>query len=229
MKEKKKQENPFFNLLLNVVLPSFILIKFSKPEFLGPFWGLIIALAFPICYGIYDWFARKDFNVISLFGFISVLLTGGISLMELDSFWIIVKETSIPLLIALFILIFREKAEKFIAKMFLEILDEEKIEEKLSKKDKKIFLKKSFSKTTKYVVFTFLLSAFLNFTLAYVLINSEPGTVEYNAEIGKMTALSFPLIALPSTAVLIFVIFRLINNVKKKTGLNLEEIVKKVN
>ena len=223
--ETKKQENSFFNLLFNVIVPSFILIKGSGENYLGPFWGLIVALSFPITYGIYDFIVRKDFNVLSLFGFLSVLLTGIISLVELDKIWIIIKETSIPLLIVLFMFLFRKKGENFFSNMFMEILDQKKVEGAL--KLKKIKLESIFSKYYLYMVIPFLVSAFLNFLLAFILIKHDPGTSEYVAELGKMTALSFPVIALPSMICLSVILYLLFKEITKLTGYKFEEIVKK--
>ena len=48
----------------------------------------------------------------------------------------------------------------------------------------------------------FFLSSLLNYLLAVIILTAEPGTVAFNEQLGKMTALSFPVIALPATAVL---------------------------
>ena len=64
----EKERNPLSSLLLNVVVPAVILMKFSSPERLGPVWGLVIALSFPLGYGIYDFFDRKKVNFISILG-----------------------------------------------------------------------------------------------------------------------------------------------------------------
>ena len=42
--------------------------------------SFIIALTFPTVYFIYDLLKRKNVNIISIFGFINVLLTGGIGI-----------------------------------------------------------------------------------------------------------------------------------------------------
>ena len=218
---KKPQENSLVNLLFNIIIPSFILIKLSSENYFGPFYGLLIALAFPVCYGIYDFVIRRDYNILSLFGFISILLTGIISLVELDKIWIIVKETSIPLLIIVFMIIFKEKGINFFKKTFSEVLNNDVLEKKIGKKEFSLIWRKYYF----IMIIPFVISAILNFTLAYVLIEHQPGTVEYTQEIGKMTALSFPAIALPSMIVLVSIFIFMFRDIKKKTGLKLEEIV----
>jgi hypothetical protein len=54
-----KRENPFINIICNIVIPTVVLMKFSTDEWLGPLRGLIVALIFPVSYGVYDLITRK--------------------------------------------------------------------------------------------------------------------------------------------------------------------------
>ncbi|RYZ96619.1 MAG: MFS transporter, partial [Moraxellaceae bacterium] len=83
-KVKPQKENMLVNILMNIVIPTLILTKASGDDYLGATWGLIVALAFPIGYGLKDFIARRKFNFFSALGVVSVLLTGGISLLHLD-------------------------------------------------------------------------------------------------------------------------------------------------
>ncbi|NMV21303.1 MFS transporter, partial [Vibrio parahaemolyticus] len=86
-------------ILFNVFIPSFILMKFSGDEHLGTAMALVVALLFPIIYGGMDLVRNKECSFISALGFISVLLTGGIGLLKLDTRWLALKEALIPSLI----------------------------------------------------------------------------------------------------------------------------------
>ena len=80
-----------------------------------------------------------------------------------------------------------------------------------------------------YMVFgSFMLSSALNYILAKVILVSEPGSVAFSEELGKMTALSFPVIALPSTIVLMAALFYLLHHIKKLTHLGVEDIFNEV-
>ena len=68
---------------MNIVIPVIILVRFSGEDQLGPVNGLLVALAFPVGYGLYDFIVRRGFNPYSMLGFASVLLTGGIGLLKL--------------------------------------------------------------------------------------------------------------------------------------------------
>ena len=65
----------------------------------------------------------------------------------------------------------------------------------------------------------------LNYILAVSIITSQPGTVEFNEQLGTMTALSFPVIAIPAMLVLLGALFYLFRGIKKLTGLQMEEII----
>ncbi len=67
--------------------------------------GLILALAFPIGWGLYELVRFKITNYIALLGLVSVLLTGGIGLLKLDAQWLAVKEAAIPALLGIAVLI----------------------------------------------------------------------------------------------------------------------------
>ena len=57
-----------------------------------------------------------------------------------------------------------------------------------------------------------------------VRLQSPPGTPEFNAELAKMNLLSWPVIALPSTAIMMFALWKLLGGITRLTGMPLEEI-----
>ena len=89
--QKARRENPLLNIGLNIALPAIVLMQFSREDRLGPVYGLLLALAFPVGYGLYDFAARRGFNFYSALGFVSVLLTGGIGLLKLPVEWLAIK------------------------------------------------------------------------------------------------------------------------------------------
>ncbi len=96
---------PLVDLLFSIIIPSLILMKFSGENALGTGTALIVALAFPLGWGLYELLKYRKFNFIALLGLISVLLTGGIGLLQLDPQWMAVKEAAIPGLIGIAVLI----------------------------------------------------------------------------------------------------------------------------
>ncbi|MDB4077326.1 MFS transporter, partial [Porticoccaceae bacterium] len=79
-KAPEKQESLLLNLAFNLLVPTLVLTKLSDPEFLGIKLAIVVALSFPIGYGIHDFLTRGKLNFFSALGVVSVALTGGISL-----------------------------------------------------------------------------------------------------------------------------------------------------
>ncbi|MGB1334278.1 MAG: VC0807 family protein, partial [Porticoccaceae bacterium] len=92
MPPHQKQESLLLNLLCNIILPTLILTKLSSDDYLGIKLAIIVALAFPLIYGLHDFITRGKLNFFSGLGVVSVSLTGGISLLEMDAIYIAIKE-----------------------------------------------------------------------------------------------------------------------------------------
>ncbi len=235
MKNNKK-ENVWLNLGCNIVLPSILLVKgrswFEKTGITLDnidVYILILALLFPILYGAFDLMQRRKWNMISIIGLASVLLTGGVGVLKLPTEWIIVKEGAIPLLLGAVVLA-TAYTKKPLAKMIIlsdSVFDVDLIESALNEKNTKAEFDKQMKKITYIVATSFLLSSVLNFVLAYCIFESPAGTPEFNEEVGKMTALSFPVIALPTTIIFIFAMFKFFKTLTLLTGLSIEDIMLK--
>jgi len=56
-------------------------------------------------------------------------------------------------------------------------------------------------------------------------LKSPAGSEAFNAELARMNLLSWPIIALPTMAMTIFALWRLLGGLKRATGLELEELL----
>ena len=224
---QKKKENIFLSLLCNIAAPVIIMTKFSGDSFLGPVYGLIIALLFPISYAIYDFVSRKNINIFSILGFSSVLLTGLFGLFELAPMWIAVKEASVPFVIGIIVLATVRTEKNLVTKILFneDIMDISKVFTKLEETGKVLEFRVRVTQASYWVAVSFFVSSVLNFVLARIVLQSPPGTPEYVAELGKMNALSFPVIAIPSSAILVFVMFSIFKQIRTLTGYTLEDIM----
>ena len=106
------------------------------------------------------------------------------------------------------------------------IIDVEKVHRTLVLRDNENPFDKLLVSSTYVLAFSFLLSAILNFILARVLLKSPSGSVEFTQELGKMTALSWPVIVIPSTVVMAYALWRLFAGIKRLTGLGMEDVFK---
>ncbi len=227
MTNQPKKENPLLNLLFSIVIPAIILSKLSTPDRLGVLPGFLIALAFPIGMSIYQLIIEKKVGFIALLGFVSILLTGMIGIFEIPTQYLAIKEAAVPLLIGIAVFVSQYTKYPLIEKMIYnpQLLHIEKIENCLEANNQTATLQKYMRHATYMVTASFLLSAVLNFLLTKHIVVSPAGTEAFNQELGKLTALSYPAIALPSTLVVMFALWYLVRGLSKTTGLTLEEML----
>jgi len=222
----EKQENLFLSLLINIIVPVLILTYLSTPERLGAVYALILALAFPLTYGLIDLWQRRTFNLFSILGLISILLTGGIGLLELDPQWVAVKEAAIPFTIGAAILISIKTPYPLVKLLFYndKLIDIPKVESALLQTGQQVAFEKRLRQASYLLAGSFFLSSLLNYLLARWIVVSPAGTPEFNAELGKMMALSYPVIVIPSMVIFIFAVWFLVSGIKKLTQLAWEDI-----
>ncbi len=227
-KPAEKQESLLLNLLCNIILPTLILTKLSNEDYLGIKLAIIVALAFPLIYGLHDFITRGKLNFFSGLGVVSVSLTGGISLLEMDAIYIAIKEASIPGVLGVATLLSLKTSQPLIHTLLLndKVFDVGRINQALDSNDSQSEFDQLLINASWILAGSFFLSSVLNYLLAVIILTAEPGTVAFNEQLGKMTALSFPVIALPAMAVMMGNIFYLFRGIKKLTGLELENILK---
>ena len=227
MPEQAKKENLLINLIFNIAAPVLILSKLSTEEHLGPVLGLILALAFPLGYFIWDYIRRRETNLVSVIGFVSVLLTGGLGLLKVSNFWFAVKEAAVPTVIGT-VLFFSLKSEKSLMKTLFfneQVINVPKINAALDERGTRSDFDQLFYRCGVWISLSFLLSAVLNYFLARYLLQSPPGTPEFNAELARMNLLSWPVIVLPSMVITLFAFWKLFSGISKLSGLEMEEVV----
>ncbi|MCA3901155.1 MFS transporter [Vibrio vulnificus] len=221
-----EKSNPLVEILFNVFVPSFILMKFSGEEHLGTALALVVALLFPIVYGGMDLIRNKKFNFISALGFVSVLLTGGIGLLELDTKWLALKEALIPGLIGLAVFGSTFTRYPLMQKMVLNdtVLNLDLITQRLKERGKTDAFERCLMSSNYLFASTFAFSSVMNYFLATWIVTSPAGTVEFNEELGKLTLYSYPVIAIPSMLMMFGIFYYVWRQIRSMTSLETEQI-----
>ncbi|MEK9657020.1 MAG: VC0807 family protein [bacterium] len=221
----QKKENNFLSLIINILVPTIILMKFSTPDTLGPTQGFVLALLLPLSYGLYDGLKNKRWNLIAIIGLVSIVLTGGIGLLHLNAKWLAVKEAAIPGMIA--IIIFATIPTRFsILKMILDkVIDQKVLAKHLEKVSDKQYYSNCCKRYSYLLGLSFLVSSILNYVLARSIVVSQAGSTQFAEELGRLTALSFVIIAIPSTCFLALIFYLILRDLNKISGLKLEELI----
>jgi intracellular septation protein A len=221
------KSRPLVDLIVSVILPSFILMKLSGENQLGVTGGLIVALAFPLGWGLFELVQHKKFNFIALLGLVSVLLTGSIGLFELDNKWLAIKEAAIPGIIGIAVLVSTFTPYPLVrALMFnASILDVDKMHQKLEENNSTAEFESKLMKATYFIAGSFAFSATMNYLLAKWIVTSPSGTEAFNEELGELALYSYPVIALPSMVMMMAIFYYLWRSIRKATGLKLEDLI----
>lgn len=226
-KSPEHKPRPLLDLLISIVIPSIILMRFSDDNELGASAALVVALAFPFGWGLFELIKYKKFNFIALLGLISVLLTGGIGLLQLDIRWLAVKEAAIPGLIGVVVLVSTQTRYPLIKTLLYNsrIMNVDKIGQKLDETGNTEVFEVRLLKATYLLGATFFFSAAMNYVLAKWIVTSPTGSAAFNEELGQMTLLSYPMIAIPSMLMMLAIFYYLWRTIHGMTGLALEEIL----
>ena len=226
-KPAEHKPRPLIDLLVSIILPSIILMKFSGENDLGASGALIIALAFPLGWGIFELIKYRKFNFIALLGLVSVLLTGGIGLFELDTKWLAIKEAAVPSLIGIAVLASTFTRYPLVKTLLFnaKIMDVDKIEQRLEEHNSTSAFENRMMKANYLFAGTFVFSAIMNYILAKWIVTSPSGSTAFNEQLGQLTLYSYPMIAIPSMLMMMAILYYLWRTINGLTGLGLEEIM----
>lgn len=232
MAAREKPENGFINIIFNIIVPVLILNKLSTH--IGPVQTLLLALAFPITYGIYDYIKRRKTNFISILGLLNVLVTGSLAILDLGGIWFAVKEAAFPALIGVFVFASSYFSKPFIETLFFNpaLVQVDRIHAALAANGQEISFKKHLKFSTQLLSASFAISAVLNFVIAkriFVPIDSALAEAErqtiLNQQIGDMTFWGMVIITVPSFIFLAATLWYLLHGIQKHTGLKTDEVL----
>ena len=229
-RSKKRQENPFLNLFFNILLPVLILNKFSDKN---PTLILILALLFPVLYGLYDYFKDGHKNWVSVLGFFNILATGALALTDVEGIWFAVKEGLFPLVIAILAIGSAYANRTAIEMLFFQtgVVDEELIRRAATDAGRVDELKTHLRKSTMLLASSFFISAVLNFIIGSTIfvdidpsLAAEQRQIILNKQISDMTWMGYVFIALPLMFFMAFIMWYLQKGITQITNLSLENI-----
>ena len=219
--------NPLVEILITIVIPAVVLMQLSGPERLGPLKALGLGLAFPIGWGLWEGWRRRKLSWLAVLGVVSTLLTGGIGVLALDAKWLAVKEAAVPSFIGLVILASTWTRTPLIRMLVFNasLFDVDRITQALQSRGNTPAFETRLRQGTILLAGTFFFSAVANFILTRWVVHSPAGTVAFNEELGRLTLLSYPIIALPCTAMMMGLMWWLAREAKQLTGLDIGDML----
>lgn len=222
-----QQGNPLIEVIVAIVIPAVILMRFSGEEHLGTVGALLLALAFPLGWGIRDLITQRKVGLIAGLGVISTLLTGGIGLFELDAQWLAIKEAAVPGVIGLAVLASAATRSPLIRVLVYNrhVLDVDRVDAELAQRGNAHAFQVRLRNATLLLAGTFFFSSAMNYVLARWVVTSQAGTAAFNEELGQLTLMSYGVIAIPSTLMMLGILYYLARGAKRLTGLSLSDML----
>ena len=222
-----KQNNPLIELLINIIVPSVILMKLSGDQDLGAVRALLLALAFPLSWGTFDLVRRRKLNFFAALGLVSILLTGGIGLLQLDRQWLAVKEAAIPGLIGLAVVVSTFTRYPLVRALLFNpaLINVARVQKSLEERGTVAGFESRLLTATWLLGGTFFFSAVMNYLLATWIVTSPAGSAAFNEELGRLTLVSYPVIALPATLMMMAVLYYLARSARELAGLTLSDML----
>jgi hypothetical protein len=175
---------------------------------------------------------RRHWNLFSTLGIAGTLATGGMALgshfgwWQATALWFAIKEAAIPLIIGLSIPL-TLRSETPLVKTLLyndQLMDTAKVAEVLRERRAEGAFERLLRESSWLLSVSFLISSALNFFLALWLLKAVPNSPEWNEQLGRMNWLSWPVIVIPSTGMMMWALFRLMNGIHRLTGLPQEQL-----
>jgi hypothetical protein len=220
--------NPLAEILLTIVLPSLVLDQLSKPTSLGPFWALVVGLLFPVGFGAWCLWKKKGWNVFSVLGFVTILLSGGLGLLKLDAFWFAVKESAMPVMLGLAFPLTHRFGKPLINVLVMQphLLNLKSLDASLVDGVKRRAFDAVLFRASCGMGLGMLGSAVSNFFLAlWLLGGKEPGSEAFVRGIGRLNWMGLLVIGVPMTVVMMLVFVWLLRQIQRITGLERDDLL----
>lgn len=231
---QQKNENPFVNVLVNILIPVVILNKGHKWG-LEPKYAVILALSFPLIFMIKSLIQTKKVGFIPILGLLNVLISGTLTLLALGGIWFAIKEAAFPLLIGAFVFASAFTKNPFFESLFLNpaTFDVDKLKLRLDSVEKEGQFHHLMKKATLFLSASFLMSAVLNFLLSLVIFTPLSDSLSdlekqqiLNEQLSHMTLYSLGVILIPSMIFLGSILYFTFKKVNNLTGLTMEDLLK---
>jgi hypothetical protein len=221
--------NPLLEIVLTLVLPSVVLDQCSRPESLGPFWALVVSLIFPLGFGAWCLWKKTGWNVFSVLGFVTILLSGGLGLLKLDAFWFAMKESAMPVMLGLAFPLTHRFGTPLINALVMQphLFNVPALNAALATETgKRAAFDAALYRASCGMGLGMTGSAIANFFLAmWLLGGKEPGSELFVKGIAKLNWVSLGVIGVPMMFVMVVVFLWLMKQIQQITGLHRDDLL----
>lgn len=217
--------NPWLEIATTIIAPSVVLMQASGT--LGPTGALLLALAFPLGWGLNNWRLKRGFGPLAAIGVVSTALTGGMGLLQLEGSWFAVKEAGVSALFGLAVALSAFTRKPLIHALLLHpsVFDVPRLQAALALRGTAAAFAGRMRQATLLLAATFGVSALLNYGLARWLVTSPSGSEAFNQELGRFTLISWPAITVPSLLMTMALLWWIARGIRDLAGLHFNDLL----
>lgn len=205
--------------LFTIVIPIAILLTLSDADRLGAIPALLLSLALPLGYGLWELARSSRVDVTAAISIVSLLFTGLIGLLELPPEWFALKEAAIPLLFSVLIAGSAGARYPLVRLLFDQVVERETATRAIASRGTEGAYGRLIARTSWLWAGTMALSGIMRYVLATVVVTSTPGSAAFNRELGTMSALRLPTVTLVTLVLMIATTTYLVRGTSRLTGL----------
>jgi hypothetical protein len=209
---------------LNILAPTIVLIFLSGEDYLGPELGLGVGLSFPILHSARSLWLKGSISPLSVIAVVSVLLTGGIGLLELEARWFVLKEGGVSIAFAVLTVASLWSPWPAVEILWWIAFDEQKVRAALADNGQTESYQQDLTRATWGLGAVMFAAAGVTWALAAYLVTADAGTTQFNEQLGRYTFASFAAITFPSMGAMLYLLNKLMDATEDKTGLHIQDL-----
>lgn len=228
--ETRRHKQPIpqkVQFIAGFVIPTVILLTLSDESKLGPLFGMLFSLAFPVAIELYALLTGRKQSFISVFAIIGILLIGAISLFGLSEEWLAARRAAIYVIGASGLLLLVLLKRGLIDKGLGSIVDMPTIQAAARKQAREAELRRTITTAVYMFAVILLATAVWSYVLTLIVMTAPTGSSAFNAEYAQLRILSFPFVTLPLMVLVTGVLMYLLSKIEHLTGLETEQLLKK--
>jgi hypothetical protein len=188
--------------------------------------AVVVAMAAPAAFAVASIAREGRPSALSALSLASVVLTGGIGLWQLDPKWFAVKEAVVPAILGLAIASTAPTRLSVVPVLLDRLLDPARLAEALAAPERRSAYDRIARRGTLQLAALTAASGIGNGILAIAMVRSAPGTEAFTAELGRYTGWSFPLVNLPTIALSVVVLRKVIDRLEEVANVPFEQLLR---
>lgn len=217
--------NPL-NVLINIALPVFILLRLSSPDRLGPVPALVLAVTIPIVWGLYGLIRTRKPDISSILGIISVLLTGVIGVFELNTRLFALKEGAIPFLFAVVLIASNHTRFPIVTLLADVVQRRDRVQNQLDEHGGHVAYHQHMIESGKRWALIMITNGTLKMILASFVVTAPAGTEAFNRDLAMWEIVQIPTTMVVATVLILSLIWYIVCGTAEITGLKPADVIR---